>query len=162
MKSKLKKSEIKGLRSAFIADLAQRLENRGEVWSGKAALCQCAPENRLIFLDPNSQLFDLTTENYHNGASDSLVRVRVNESWILPKKIDRLKWERGCQRLEITLRDIDLPDLVPYLVALMIGQVAETREYVWDPRAIRTLPQEAQDRLADCALDLALEQKGGR
>lgn len=152
----MKKSEIKNLRSAFIADLAQRLENHGKVWAGKAARSICAPDSRVIFVDPNSLLWDVTTEGLYSP-TESLVRVRVNERWMLPKKIDRLKLERGCQRLEISLRDVDLPDLVPYVVALVLGQVTETREYVWDPRAIRTLPQEAQGRLSDCELDL----KGG-
>ena len=157
----MKKSEVKAMRAAFIGDLAEQLAHHGEVWSGGAARCICAPHNRVIYVDRNRLLWDVTTEGLYSP-TESLVRVRVNERWILPKKIDRLKLQRGSQCLEISLRDVDLPDLVPYVVALVLGQVTETRSYVWDPRAIKTLPQEGQAQLARSPLELVLEQKGGR
>lgn len=138
-------------RAEFVATLAHLLADRGlRHWQGPAAAHAAAPKDRICCLTAQDVLQDLCLQPYQAGKVAQrveLVRLKLNWGFAFPARIHELLESVSLgTKMELTCRAVDLPDLAHNIAALMLGEVTERRNYVWDERAAQSLLPDTRER----------------
>lgn len=136
-------------RHEFIADVAHCLAAEGlRHWQGKAAWASGEPRARVLCINSNGVLQDLSANNYSAGLVRTqvpLVRLKFNFGYRLPGHLQDLNNIPKGRKLELTCQQDDLSSLLPCVTAILLGQACFSGNYAWDPRAAETLMLDTQE-----------------